>query len=54
VVVAAMDSTMTSWLVRGRPRQFIEMWENSRCSIWGEIRSGSPGLGQEGIAVGRR
>src|SRR5674476_1163924 len=28
-----MDCTMTSWLVRGRPRQFIEMWENSRCSI---------------------
>jgi len=30
------------------------MWEKSLCSIWGEIRSGSPGLGQEGIAVGRR
>src|SRR5665647_856107 len=28
-----MDCTMTSWLVRWRPRQFIEMWENSRCSI---------------------
>ncbi|GAA2641001.1 hypothetical protein GCM10009863_67760 [Streptomyces axinellae] len=25
--------TMTSWLVRGLPRQFMEMWENSRCSI---------------------
>jgi hypothetical protein len=24
---------MTSWLVSGRPRQFIEMWENRRCSI---------------------
>ncbi len=24
---------MTSWLVSGRPRQFIEMWQNSRCSI---------------------
>jgi hypothetical protein len=24
---------MTSWLVSGRPRQFIVMWENSRCSI---------------------
>ena len=33
VVVAAMVSTITSWLVNGRPRQFIEMWENSRCSI---------------------
>jgi hypothetical protein len=33
VVVAAMVFTMTSWLVSGRPRQFIEMWENSRCSI---------------------
>jgi hypothetical protein len=24
---------MTSWLVSGRPRQFIEMWANSRCSM---------------------
>jgi hypothetical protein len=37
-VVAAMAATMTSWLVRGLPRQFMVMWENSRCSIWGEIR----------------
>src|SRR4051812_22411317 len=28
-----MLATMTSWLVRGRPRQFMEMWENNRCSI---------------------
>ena len=28
-----MVCTMTSWLVSGRPRQFIVMWENSRCSI---------------------
>ena len=27
-----MVFTMTSWLVSGRPRQFIVMWENSRCS----------------------
>ena len=33
VVVAAMVLTITSWLVSGRPRQFIEMWENSRCSM---------------------
>jgi hypothetical protein len=33
VVVAAMDCTMTSWLVRGLPRQFMVMWEKSRCSI---------------------
>jgi hypothetical protein len=33
VVVAAMLLTMTSWLCRGRPRQFIEMWLKSRCSI---------------------
>ena len=39
VVVAAIVCTMTSWLVSGRPRQFIEMWENSRCSIWGEMRT---------------
>jgi hypothetical protein len=32
VVVAAMASTTTWWLCRGRPRQFIVMWENSRCS----------------------
>ena len=25
--------TMTWWLVRGRPRQFMVMCENSRCSI---------------------
>jgi hypothetical protein len=30
--VAAMVLTMTSWLVSGRPRQFIVIWENSRCS----------------------
>src|SRR5712691_3755258 len=24
---------MTSWLVSGRARQFLEIWENSRCSI---------------------
>jgi transposase len=33
VVVAAIVCTMTSWLVSGRPRQFIEMWLNSRCPI---------------------
>lgn len=33
VVVAAMEFTTTSWPVSGRPRQFIVMWENSRCSI---------------------
>jgi hypothetical protein len=33
VVVAAIDCTMTSWLVNGRPRQFMVIAENSRCSI---------------------
>jgi hypothetical protein len=33
VVVAAIVCTMTSWLVSGLPRQFIEMCENSLCSI---------------------
>jgi hypothetical protein len=33
VRVAAMVWTTTSWLVRGRPRQFMVMWLNSRCSI---------------------
>ena len=28
-----MVLTMTSWLASGRPRQFMVMWENSRCSI---------------------
>jgi hypothetical protein len=28
-----MVCTMTSWLVRGLPRQFMVMWEKSRCSI---------------------
>jgi hypothetical protein len=33
VRVAAMLLTTTSWLVSGLPRQFIVIWENSRCSI---------------------
>ena len=33
VVTAAMLFTMISWLARGRPRQFMVMWLNSRCSI---------------------
>ena len=33
VVVAAIVFRTTSWLVNGRPRQFMVMWENSRCSI---------------------
>jgi hypothetical protein len=28
-----MVLTTTSWLVNGRPRQFIVICENSRCSI---------------------
>jgi len=30
VVTAAMVLMMTSWLVSGRPRQFMVMWANSR------------------------
>ena len=33
VVVAAIVSTITSWLVSGLPRQFMEIWAKSRCSI---------------------
>src|SRR6476659_10157041 len=33
VVVAAMRSTITWWLIKGRPRQFMVIWENSLCSI---------------------
>src|SRR5664280_73201 len=32
VVVLAIRSTMTWWLVSGRPRQFRVIWENSRCA----------------------
>jgi hypothetical protein len=34
VVVAAMQLTMTWWLVNGRPRQFMVIWANNRCSTW--------------------
>src|SRR5674476_863024 len=33
LVVAAIVSTTTSWLVRGRPRQFTVVAENNLCSI---------------------
>jgi hypothetical protein len=33
VVVAAMVLMTTSWLVNGRPRQLVDMWENKRCSM---------------------
>jgi len=33
VVVAAMVSRMTWWLVSGRARQLRVIWETSRCSI---------------------
>src|SRR5450759_5958240 len=33
VVVAAMRSTMTWWLIKGLPLQFIVICENSLCSI---------------------
>ena len=33
VVVLLIRSTMTWWVLRGRPRQFELMWENRRCSI---------------------
>jgi len=38
-VAAAMLLTMIWWLASGRPRQFMVMAENSRCSIWGEMRA---------------
>jgi hypothetical protein len=44
VVVLAIRSTMTWWLVSGRPRQLRVIWENSRCSIWGEMQPESSGL----------
>jgi len=39
VVVAAMVSRMTWWLASGRARQFRVIWQNSRCSVWGEMRA---------------
>lgn len=32
VVVASMQFTIASWLISDLPRQFMLMWENSRCS----------------------
>jgi len=37
VVVAPISLRMVSWLVRGLPRQFMVIWENSRCSILGAV-----------------
>ena len=42
VVVAPMSWRMVSWLVRGLPRQLRVIWENSRCSIWGEMQPAPP------------
>jgi hypothetical protein len=44
VVVAPIVPTTTSWLVSGRPRQLLLIRENSRCSIWGEMRWVSAGV----------
>jgi hypothetical protein len=33
VRVAPINTTITSWETSGRPRQLVEMWLNSRCSI---------------------
>jgi hypothetical protein len=44
VVVAAMVSTTTSWVSSGRPRQFMVIAENIRCSIWGEMQPAPPGF----------
>ena len=33
VVVLPIRSTIIRWLFSGRPRQFMVIWENSRCSI---------------------
>lgn len=40
VVVAPIRLMIVSWLSRGLPRQFLVIWENRRCSIWGEIEAG--------------
>jgi hypothetical protein len=52
VLAAPMVLTMTSWLVSGLPRQFIEMKLNSLCSIWGEMRPG-PGPGERFVLTVR-
>jgi hypothetical protein len=33
VVVLLIRSMMVWWVVSGRPRQFMVIWENNRCSI---------------------
>lgn len=33
VVVLPMRLTMTSWMIKGFPRQFMLMWLNMRCSV---------------------
>jgi hypothetical protein len=39
--------TMTSWLVSGRPRQFMVIWDNSRAA-----GSGRPGVRGAQVPVG--
>ena len=58
VVVAAIELRMTSWLDRGRPRQFMEMWEKSLRSILFHLlvpdgRDPRPGIGQYVSAMER-
>ena len=38
VAVEPINSTITSWLTQGRPRQFMLMWENKRCSQTDNVR----------------
>jgi len=55
-----MRLRIVSWLVRGLPCQFLVIWENKRCSIWGEMQPESSGLlarrigaaGYEGTGAG--
>src|SRR5437764_822743 len=50
VVVAAIVLATTAWLSSGRPRQFMLMWENSRCSILFHFRV--PGARRTTVLVG--
>jgi hypothetical protein len=41
------------WLRSGRPRQFMVIWEKSRCSIWGEMHPPDPDFGRTSLRAVR-
>src|SRR5680860_273556 len=49
-----MRLMIVSWLSRGLPRQFMVIWANRRCSIWGEIPTLAGGFGRAGLGTDPR